>query len=177
MKMTVMPEDKPRPPYWLGLFGLIPGVGAVMGLALFVLGIIHYKNWKVIVIGLVDILLTLLAIMVLVIYIFRWAWDEARVPIAQSALTYTARQLEFYKFEKGCYPGSLWDLHRFDHSVQVMDPSQRGIFNMREFEYHPSGDHYTLFSVGMDGLAHTSDDIFPVIPADTGRVHYGWIKE
>ena len=44
------------------------------------------------------------------------------------------------------------------------------------FEYQHLGEHYTLYSIGPDGIAPTSDDIYPVIPPDTGRIHYGWVK-
>jgi len=147
-----------------------------MGLALLILGIVLYKNWKMIVIGAVDMLLTVaMVIWGFVFLLETHVFHRQRVVVAQRELNYMVRQMEFYKFENGKYPGDLWELNHFDHGVFPVDPTQEGFFN-NLYNYQNFGDHYTLFSVGPDGIPHTSDDIFPVVPPDTGRVHYGWIK-
>ena len=54
MKMTVMPEDKLKPPlavYLIGILGIIPLIGAIVGFVLVILGIAAYRSWKLIVIG------------------------------------------------------------------------------------------------------------------------------
>lgn len=85
--------------------------------------------------------------------------------------------VEFYKIENGDYPDSLQQLSKKTRWIFTADPTQLNHLQKTVyFQYAHLGDHYTLFSVGPDGIAHTSDDIFPVIP-DTGRIHYGWVKE
>jgi hypothetical protein len=102
--------------------------------------------------------------------------SKQMIPSTQKELTNVARQLEFYKYENGNYPDSLQQLMKKDHWVFIADPIQLNHFKKNVyFQYAHLGDHYTLFSLGPDGIAHTSDDIYPVIP-DTGSIHYGWIK-
>jgi hypothetical protein len=98
------------------------------------------------------------------------------VPSARESLSNLAKELEFYKYENGAYPDSLQQLERGGHLVFISDPTQPTFKKPIYFQYQDLGDHYTLFSVGPDGIPHTSDDIYPVIP-DTGRIQYGWVKE
>ena len=96
--------------------------------------------------------------------------------MAKGQLTDVARELEFYKLENGDYPDSLPQLMKENHPVFIVDITQFNFKNMPYYQYKHLGDHYTLFSVGKDGIANTKDDIYPHIP-DTGRIRYGWIKQ
>ena len=175
-----MPEDRPKPPlavYLVGILGIFPLIGAIVGLVLLILGIAAYRSWKLIVIGAVGILWTV-ALYATLFYIgFFSVWGRRGfASIAKQQLTNTAHELEFYKIEYGDYPDSLEQLLKKDRIVFIADPTQFSFKKSVDFQYVHLGDHYTLFSVGIDGIPHTSDDIFPVIPPDTGRIHYGWIK-
>lgn len=172
-----MPDPKHRPPYLLGLLGLIPIVGAFVGAGLILGGAIAYKSWKLIVIGVLDIVLTSVFCVFTVHYVMHYAKDwnwfhDASIISAQRNLTRAAKKLEFYKYEHGDYPDSLNQLNT-DEWSNLIDPMQKGFKN---FQYQHRGDQYELFSVGRDHKPHTADDIYPKIP-DTGRIHYGWIKE
>jgi hypothetical protein len=97
------------------------------------------------------------------------------VPITRQWLTTDARELEFYKLEHGEYPDSLTQLSNQNNMIMIGDATQNIYGKSKYFLYKRMGDHYTLYSAGPDGIAHTSDDIYPDIP-DTGRIHYGWVK-
>jgi hypothetical protein len=49
MEMAVMPVDKPKPPlavYLIGILGIVPLIGAIVGVVLIILGIAAYRNWN-----------------------------------------------------------------------------------------------------------------------------------
>jgi len=178
MKMTVMPENKPKTPlavYLVGILGLIPLIGAIVGVVLIIIGIAAYRNWIVVVIGAAGILWSIFLYGSLFIFTQSKTIAKLMVPSAREFLSNLAKELEFYKYENGVYPDSLPQLERGHHLVFISDPTQPTFKKPIYFQYKNLGDHYILFSVGPDGIAHTSDDIYPVIP-DTGRLHYGWIK-
>jgi type II secretory pathway pseudopilin PulG len=179
MKMTVMPGDKPKTPlavYLVGILGLIPLLGVIVGVVLIILGIAAYGSWKLIVIGSAGILWSVVLYGSLFYFGFyssvgRSVWAS----IAQKNLTDCAHALELYKLEYGDYPDSLQQLYKKNNFAFISDPTQIGR-KSTYLRYAHYGDHYTLYSVGVDGIANTRDDIYPAIPPDTGRIHYGWIK-
>jgi hypothetical protein len=181
MKTTVMPEDRPKPPlavYLIGILGIIPLIGAIVGFVLVILGIAAYRSWKLILIGAAGILWSA-AVYGTLFYIgfFSPLGRNGFAKIAKQELTDVAHDLELYKVENGDYPDSLQQLLKGSRLAFITDPTQFSFKKTVYYQYAHHGDHYTLFSVGIDGVAHTGDDIFPVIPPDTGRIHYGWIKE
>jgi hypothetical protein len=181
MEMTVMPENRPKPPlaiYLVGILGVVPLIGAIVGFVLIILGIAAYRSWKLIVIGGIGILWTagLYGTLFYIGFFSNWG-RSGFASIAKDDLTNIAHELEFYKIENVDYPDSLQQLSRKNTFIFIADPTQFSFKKTIYFQYAHRGDHYTLFSVGLDGVAHTSDDIFPVIPPGTGRIHYGWIKE
>jgi len=178
IKTTFPPEDKSKPPlavYLVGILGFIPLIGAIVGVVLIVLGIAAYRSWKLIVIGAAGIIWSVLVYGSLFIFTQSKTMGKLMVPSARESLSNLAKEIEFYKYENGIYPDSLQQLERGHHLVFIWDPTQPTFKKPIYFQYKNLGDHYILFSVGPDGIAHTSDDIFPVIP-DTGRIHYGWIN-
>jgi hypothetical protein len=144
---------------------------------LIILGIAAYRSWVLIVIGAAGILWSVLIYGSLFVFMQSNSFSKLMAPDAKQELTNIARELEFYKIENGDYPDSLQQLSKKTRWIFTADPTQLNHLQKTVyFQYAHLGDHYTLFSIGPDGLAHTSDDIFPVIP-DTGRIHYGWIKQ
>ena len=96
--------------------------------------------------------------------------------IAKEQLTNDARELEFYKVEYGDCPDSLPQLLKNGRLAFIADPTQFSFKKTVYFQYMHLGDHYRLYSFGLDGIPNTADDIYPNIP-DSGRIHYGWVKE
>lgn len=75
--------------------------------------------------------------------------------------------IEMYRITQGVYPDSLPQLQTKHHPTPIYDPYQPSDKN---FQYHRASDHYTIFSVGADGIAGTHDDVYPDYHiADTTR--------
>ena len=81
--------------------------------------------------------------------------------------------------ENNNYPDSLEQITNDNKFFAIYDP-----FLLRKldknikimFNYEKLGNKYTLFSVGVDGEPHTSDDIYPTLP-DSNGLQYGWIRK
>jgi hypothetical protein len=74
------------------------------------------------------------------------------------------KAIEFYKLQNGTYPESLEQLKATDATVLINDPLlafDKDKSGKTAFEYKKIGEIYTVFSVGMDKRAGTSDDISP----------------
>jgi hypothetical protein len=73
------------------------------------------------------------------------------------------KNIEFYKKEYGVYPDSLEQLTKdqqflfINDSVQSYNKSKYG----DKYIYKKAGAKYILFSMGVDGIPFTKDDIFP----------------
>jgi hypothetical protein len=89
-----MPMDKPKTPlavYLIGILGIIPLIGAIVGFVLIVLGIAAYRNWKLIVIGAISILWTVGIYGTLFYFGFFTQWGRSGfASIAKTQLTNTA---------------------------------------------------------------------------------------
>lgn len=153
-----------KPPYALGFLGLIPLVGAFVGIGLALYGIFKYKDKKLIFIGLADILFTVIVYSSLIISSDSDAHKEAFLPFAQTQLNTLSKDIEFYKVQYGNYPDSLEQLTAENPNVWIIDPL-KGVGNKNNhFKYKKEPNGYYLFSAGLDGVADTKDDIFPVVP-------------
>jgi hypothetical protein len=165
--MNGMEDEKSKPPYWWAWFEIIPIIGAFVGLGIIIYGAIYYKSAKMIILGAAGILWTAILGIALwgtfMFYIFREARMQGeRRSDVRERLERVAKEVEFYKFEKGVYPADLYELD--DHD-----------WRWRNFTYERVGEHYKLFSPGPDRVPNTSDDIYPDLP-DSGRIQYGWVK-
>jgi len=174
---TVKPvfRDKKENPsvYWC-LACLIPVIGAVAGIILLADGASRYRQKWFILIGLGGIACT---------FLIFWAlsgpldlgWRKQFVPNARWELKALVKTIEFYKFEHGAYPDSLQQISKELPLTFTSDPTQSSPFRnwgkeQPLFNYRRSGDHYYLFSSGLDGIAGTADDIYPqVSKTDSGK--------
>lgn len=175
--MENMPVPKQRPPYLLGLLGLIPLVGAFAGFALLLMAIFKYKDKWLAIIGIGGILITVGLYSFLFYYMKHGkSSQEAFARISQIQLNSLMKNVEFYKLETGKYPDSLQQLSRRDEFVPVYDPIQavqdRG---NKLYNYENLGDKYLLFSSGQDGIPNTDDDLFPEIKV-MDRSKIGWVR-
>lgn len=157
--------------YWWGLVGVIPNFGVIAGLILFFKGLFQFKDGTLVVIGVADILFTVL---------FWWAIDQWQMnsdgfirletKVSQDQLNNLFRNIEFYKLQHGVYPDSLKQIEKADAYVWINDPLQQRHLKSKSvnYFYQRVGAKYWLFSVGLDGKPFTKDDIFPTMnPADT----------
>ena len=150
--------------YGRGWLGLIPLVGAFVGLGLIILGVFKYNDKKLMLIGTAAFLFTVF-VYGSMYYYFEYS-ERARKDysvFAQPDMNNLIKSIEFYKTENGFYPDSLEELTVSDKLVPIKDPILFGKpeVNHRNYYYKKVGKKYYLFSSGIDKIPFTSDDIFP----------------
>lgn len=148
-----------RPPYLLGLLGIIPIIGAFVGLVIVLTGIFKYKNIWFTLIGGAGILCSILIFSGVLTPNMEKEDPAKMIPITKERLNSVIKDIEYYKIEYGIYPDSLAQLN----SVQIYDPAQSYTEKIRTFIYRVEGEKYILFSSGYDGIENTNDDIYPEI--------------
>ena len=175
MDKVNIPSNAKKPPYLLGLLGLIPLVGFFVGAALVLYGVFKYKDRKLIIIGSACILFTVLVYSSLYYFGFKSeigkkAWERH----SKHLLNTLIKHVEYYKLENGTYPVSLTQLTSKNEFVSIVDPTQ-SINNRKTnyFNYKNLGQKYLLFSSGLDGIPNTNDDIYPDVNVNS---KIGWIK-
>lgn len=167
-----------KPSYYLGLLCLIPVFGAVVGIILLMNGISKYKDKWFILIGAGGIIYTLLICLIFLNPLNK-AMRTAFVPHAQMAVNELMKSVEFYKLKYGAYPDSLEQL-KDNGLIWMEDPIQSAAFDKNsghtKFNYQKVGDHYYLFSSGVDGLPNTKDDIYPQVAKEDSS-KFGLIRK
>jgi hypothetical protein len=166
--------SKSKPPYLLGLLCLIPMVGAFVGFGLLMYGIFKYKDKWLIIIGIAGIIWTV-AVYGSLSYQFKYGTDTRKgfASLSQMQLNSLLKNIEFYKIQHGNYPDSLGQISEDDKMAGVNDPlrsleedSKKGT----KYNYQRVGNHYYLFSSGIDGIPNTKDDLYPqVAPTDSAK--------
>jgi hypothetical protein len=154
---------KQKPPYLMGLLCLIPLLGAFVGLALILFGIIKYKDKWLIMIGAFGILFTV-GIYYFMFYYMQYGELSKKgfAEISQMQLNSLVKNIEFYKIQHGSYPDDLQQLLKDDPMAPVHDAVQTvHLRNNAFYNYEKKGDRYELFSSGHDGVPHSKDDLFP----------------
>ncbi|MGZ5193098.1 MAG: hypothetical protein ACXWVV_04190 [Kaistella sp.] len=98
-------------------------------------------------------------------------WEKG----SQMSLNRLVKDVEYYKLENGRYPDSLQQLLNKADFVLIYDPLQ-SIRNKKEraFFYKNFQNKYFLFSVGVDAIPFTKDDIYPTPNLKLGKI--GWTK-
>ena len=73
------------------------------------------------------------------------------------------KNIEFYKKEYNVYPDSLEQLTKDQQFLFINDPLQAFTKSKYgdKYIYKKKGTKYILFSMGVDGIPFTKDDIFP----------------
>lgn len=152
--------------YFWGLLGLVPELGAIVGLILVVLGLVKLKDRVLVLIGLGCILFTL----TLNYFVYYQIKKNPNLfggieQIAEIELNTLVKEIEFFKVQKGRYPYSLNELLENGSMVSIYDPFQFGKNSAKEsqFKYNLIGSKYVLFSVGNDKVPNTIDDIYPTV--------------
>ena len=164
--------------YWWGLLGLIPLLGAIVGFVLVLLGIFRYRNKTLVYIGTACILFTV-GLYSYLIYVARNSDEVATgfATISQMQVNGLVKDIEFYKIQHGVYPNKLEDLQENNELVTIVDPillnhSTKGNLN---YQYEKVGDRYKIYSVGVDRVDNTTDDIYPTL-ANADSTKIGFIK-
>jgi hypothetical protein len=167
-----------KPIYLIGILCFIPLLGAIAGVVLIILGIVHFRDKVFIFIGAAGILFTV-ALYGSLFYVAENSGfaDKGFAKIAQTQLNDLVKSIEFYKLQNGSYPDSLQQIETKDSFISIDDPLQT--FKQKKtvtYQYHRIGSKYLLFSVGKDGKPNTPDDIYPTLTsADTSKL--GFIRK
>lgn len=155
-----------KPPYLLGIVCLIPFIGAIIGIVLILYGIFKYKDKWLVIIGTVGIVITI-SFYAYLSYQLKFGEDSGNglSQISSWQLNTLMKDIEFYKLQNGVYPDSLQQISLSNTMVGIDDPMlmRKGFKKNTKYSYGKVGDKYYLFSVGMDGIANTPDDIYPTI--------------
>ena len=172
-------DPKSRPPYLLGLLGIIPLVGAFVGVGLILYGIIRYQSTKLVIVGVVCILFTV-AVYGGLFYGFKHSKiiSKGFEPFAKADLNTLVAFIEYHKVETGSYPDSLGELRKyapFLHTSDMLNDLLPSKGEEQDYRYEKIGQKYTLYSVGHDGHPNTADDMYPSIGWDSTR--FGLIRD
>ncbi|WP_345254488.1 hypothetical protein [Flaviaesturariibacter amylovorans] len=168
------PSYNSKPPYLLGLLGLIPFVGAFVGLGLLLYGIFRYKDKWLILIGIFGIVFTVAVYSAMFSITMRTARSgSAFVGMAQMQLNDLVESIEFHKLQYGQYPDSLQQLPKDQH-VRIIDITQTGLRCANvPFFYKKLGSQYQLCSKGIDKVLGTKDDLYPkFFVSDSSRIGF-----
>ena len=159
--------------YPWGFLGLIPNVGVIAGLILFFRGVFQYKDKILVIIGLSDILFTVVFWFAMQHWVFNGQpFRQLNKQLSQEQLNNIFKYVEFYKLEHGHYPDSLAEIRDKNSMIWFTDPIQNNGLGSKSgnFYYQRVGEKYWLFSVGVDGKPFTKDDFYPAMnPADSGK--------
>lgn len=160
---------KDKPPYLLGLLGFIPLVGAIIGVALILYGLIKYKDKLLVFIGAAGIAFSVIFYGSLFYFGERTnVFKTGFAKLDKRLLNDIVKEIEFYKMQKGAYPDSLEQLNTKDQITTINDPLISEKKNSK-FNYRHIGNKYTLFSSGIDEKPNTKDDIYPTLIIDTNK--------
>jgi hypothetical protein len=164
-------KAKKKPSYFLGLLCLIPGWGAIAGIVFIAIGTFKYKDRVFVLIGSGGIVFTA-SLYYLSFFTNIFGFQSGMAKLSQRELNSVMKDVEFYKMRHSTYPDSLGQLGKDNSDVLIYDPLLPGETSGRagEFNYQRVGDHYYLFSSGIDRKPHTKDDIYPELTAtDSGK--------
>lgn len=158
---------------YLGLLGIIPNFGAIAGLILMGLGIFRYKSRSLVIIGLADILFTIVFWTAMQHWVFHSpSMTRIERQMSQTQLNGIFKNVEFYKIQHGEYPDSLQQIDDLKNDLWLSDalPSKGSRLKPGHYYYQKTGNKYWLFSVGDDGQPFTADDMYPTMtPADSTK--------
>jgi len=171
-------EPYKKPSYLVGLLCLIPVIGAVVGIIFIANGISKYKDKWFILMGTGGVLFTT-GLYFLVFYYLGLGKEIQKdyVPLSQMNLNTLMKDIEFYKIKNGVYPDSLEQIRKEDSMAFIVDPLQSQFWNSSvKFNYQKIGNHYYLFSSGIDGVPNTKDDIYPQV-ATSDSAKFGLIRK
>jgi hypothetical protein len=152
--------------YW-GLLGFVPNIGFIAGIILTIKGL-RNNSKSLIGIGVADMLFT---ICFWVMFMRLAPISEGFSKVSQMQLNSLVKDIEFYKLQHGQYPDSLPQLVQENQLAPIVDPIQTNLNRKNiNYQYQKTGSRYNLFSLGVDGIAHTRDDLVPEVNIDSTRL-------
>jgi hypothetical protein len=149
--------------YGRGFLGLIPIIGAFVGIGLILLGVIKYRNRNLVLIGICALVPSLLIYGSIYPYNFTPSGKNNWTTFCKPNMDQLVMNIEFYKKEYHVYPDSLEQLTKEQQFLSIYDPVQTFTKSKygNHYIYKNEGTKYILFAMGVDGIPYTQDDIFP----------------
>lgn len=158
-------KKTPTALYVITGLSFIPIIGLWIGLVLLILGIVSYKDKILIIVNSLGVLFSV-GIISLIVYQMPWK-SVMRAPlmgIVKVNLDMLAKDIEYYKEQHGNYPDNLREVLDYDETANILDPLSMPdplSGTKQEFQYQSEYGTYLLYSVGIDSIANTDDDIYP----------------
>jgi hypothetical protein len=156
--------------YWIGLLGIIPTVGLIVGVILSIIGIVR-RDLKLIFIGIVDVLFTIVFWLILnqisnSDFISK-SFDKPKSEMTQRNLNDIVKQIEFYKTANGKYPEKLKQIENKESFIFTNEifETEKSV----ELHYKQENNKYILKSFGPDKRINTDDDIYPTLKIDSTK--------
>ena len=149
--------------YGRGFLGLIPLIGAFVGIGLVLLGVFKYRSKTLVLIGIATMIPTVLIYGSMYFYTISASGKNNLAAFCKPEMDQLVKNIEFYKKEYKVYPDSLKQLEKDQKFLFIVDPIQSATDNKYgiNYIYKNEGIRYVLFSMGVDGIPYTEDDIFP----------------
>lgn len=166
-----------KPSYLTGLICLIPIVGLIVGIIYIVNGISRYKDKWFVIMGAGGVLVTV-CFWYFIFYSNTFGFKNMIAESSQRQLNSLMKAVEFYKLKNGVYPDSLVQVTYDNSDIWIYDPLTPGehVNKSNEYNYQKVGDHYYLYSSGVDGIPNTKDDIYPQV-AKSDSAKFGLIRK
>ena len=156
-----------------GWMGIVPLIGFFVGSVLLLQGIFVYRNRKLVIVGLLAMAVSLAPYGIL---FYKMEYSKNGRAEFESLSKLNIKSLvtlvEYYKLTKGEYPDSLQQLFAIDSFAFIHDPLRKRSDSTTRYIYRNKGNTYTLYSLGIDGIDRTNDDLFPQV--DTNNVRLGF---
>jgi len=167
VKNVTLHTNQSKNIYWLGILGLIPNFGLIIGGILFYIGF-NRRDKKLKVIGTINILFTPLFWLLFTSFMNNSEFvRQSNIEFTNHNLNEIVKDLELYKVNNGQYPDSLGDLKSQNKFLNVNE-----LFNeiklfkesqSTKLYYEKNQDEYILKSFGPDRILNTQDDIYPTL--------------
>lgn len=159
--------------YLLGIIGLFPIFGFVIGLCLVIYGIIKDKK-SIVFIGIIDMSITIILVVVLLYFSKNTkSFQPVAIDSSINNLNSLVESIEFHNYAHGQYPDSLGEIKFLNPLYNDVDQIQVIVGNEeRKYKYSKVDSGYYLFSLGVDGVEFTSDDVFPT---NTNDIKTGYL--
>ncbi|WP_290841276.1 hypothetical protein [Flavobacterium sp.] len=149
---------------------LATALGLMAGTVVILLGIFRYKRRLMVIIGSIAIVGAVCNYIYFQNFDFD-AWQKrSSEEMSRMLMASVIDEIESFNDKHGKYPSKLKELSTTDYWVNTNDPIST---KNAEFNYKKSGNGYSLFSSGIDGIPNTKDDIFPDHNSVTNT---GWKK-
>lgn len=168
-------KENSKPPYLLGLLGFIPIFGFFVGIGLTFYGLLKYRDKKLVFIGVFCMLFTLFVYSFLYFGLQKFSKvKESWVELSQYQINELVKDIEYYKLQNDKYPDSLKQIVGKGEFVNIQDPVKGLKATEKDiFIYKNLGNKNLLYSVGLDDIRNTKDDIYPKVEINS---KIGWVK-